>query len=105
MNLAEALGDTWAGVYYGLLVSNGVVAITCLAAGPRPWSRRLCAITSQVNILLLLGGVAAGKAGAIDNAAFGLYLALLLPVLGQLLALLAISRWRLGNRRFPWVPG
>jgi hypothetical protein len=101
MNVAEILGDTWAWVYYGLLAFNVLVALTCLVVGPRPWTLPLCDITTHLAALLF--GAAFAASGLVHDLGIplGLYLALLLPLLGETLVLWAISRWRLHDRSRP----
>lgn len=106
MNTLQSLGDVWAAVYVGLLAFNALVAITCLIAGPRLWARRLCGITTQANLILILGGMAFSGSGLLEQIDFGFdqFLWLFLPVLCEFLALWAISRWRLGNHSTLWIP-
>ena len=106
MNISQSLGDVWVAVYVGLFAFNALVAIICLIAGPHIWARRFCAITSQVNLILIFGAMAVGKSGMLDQIDLGFdqFLWLFLPVLGEFLALRAISRWRLGNHSSLWIP-
>jgi hypothetical protein len=106
MNMLEPLGEVWARVCLGMLTFNGFVAITCLIAGPHRWARLLCKTTSQVNIILTFLVMGAGKSGTPElvELGFGQFLCLFLPVVGEYLALLAISRWRLCDHSSPWLP-
>ncbi len=94
-----------------LLVINTLVALICLVAGPRFWSRKLCFITVWINIFLLF--VAAVWLFALllpivisgyreeTQFIYGVVLCPILPLLLQVVALLAIYRWRLKTSASP----
>jgi len=90
-------------LFVGWLAFNILVALVGLIAGPRHWVRRVCAITCQFTGFFLLATMAWLAYGAYvtdwsEEGQLGcaiILFAVILPLLGAFIALLAIYRWRL----------
>jgi hypothetical protein len=101
MDTIEYIGNIVLLSYYMVFPLVGLIAIACLVVGQR--ARHLCVITSWLTSFFLLltwvwlayRFISSGWKSEEGQFIFSLFFMAFLPVVGELLALLAIYRWRM----------
>lgn len=105
MGTFQALMDLLDGITPCLFTINALVVVTCFIAGPRVWARWLCLTVAWINTLLVLT-VAADLISVLSWIVFhgyreetrfiyGVILFPILPLVLEMVVLLAIYNWRL----------
>lgn len=101
MDISEYIGNIVLLSYYMVFPLVGLTAIACLVVGQR--ARHLCVITSWLTGFFLLltwvwfayRFISSGWNSEEGQFIFSLFFMAFLPVVGELLALLAICHWRM----------
>ncbi|MDR3458075.1 MAG: hypothetical protein P4N60_11555 [Verrucomicrobiae bacterium] len=103
-----ALMDWVTNISPSLFTANALVVVTCLIAGPRLWSRRLCLIFIWINTLIVLTvtadlicvliGIVFHGYREETTFASGIILFPLLPLALEMIVFVAIYQWRLRDR-------